>query len=104
MNDITAVARFAALGQPVRLALLAIISECDGTQNVLALTDRLCQRIGREIEQSTISYHLAWLRRAGFIERYHPTNEAFYTVCSEGLALCMSDLTELARGKQLVVS
>ncbi len=99
MNYTTASKRFMALGQPVRLALLSVISECDGTQNVRALTDRLCLRIGRTVEQPTVSHHLACLLKVGLVERHADENEVFYQVRGAGLVLCRDDLTELARGK-----
>jgi ArsR family transcriptional regulator, arsenate/arsenite/antimonite-responsive transcriptional repressor len=99
MDYIHEAERFQVLSSPVRLAVLALLTQHQGTLNVVGLLDALPYTI----EQATLSHHLRRLLDAGFIEMERRINTAgvehFYYVRPESLVLCMDDITELARGK-----
>jgi DNA-binding transcriptional ArsR family regulator len=69
----TVAARFKALGDPGRLAILAALQ--DGEMGV----SELVEATGRS--QPNVSQHLAALARAGFVAARREGNRVFYAVC-----------------------
>lgn len=59
---------FAALADPVRMALCELMAKHDGSLCVDELIMRINERFERDLAQSTISAHLRILRNAGLVD------------------------------------
>jgi ArsR family transcriptional regulator len=81
---------FRALGDPVRLELLAHIA-AQGPICVCHLEDALPYR------QSRISKHLGVLRRAGLVSSRREGSWAYYTLTAEALDIAREFLDQLER-------
>ena len=79
---------FRALGDPVRLELLAQIA-AHGPVCVCRLEEALSYR------QSRVSKHLAILRRAGLVSSRRDGSWAYYTANAEALAIAREFLDQL---------
>jgi ArsR family transcriptional regulator, arsenate/arsenite/antimonite-responsive transcriptional repressor len=79
---------FRALGDPVRLALLAQIA-AHGPVCVCRLEEALSYR------QSRVSKHLAILRRAGLVSSRRDGSWAYYTANAEALDIARTFLDQL---------
>lgn len=71
-------ARFKALAEPARLAILSALHECERSVNELA------ERTGRA--QPNVSQHLASLSRAGLVASRREGNQVFYRIADPYLA------------------
>lgn len=88
-----AAARFKALGDPVRLALLAALQEGEKTVGELALATRR--------NQPNVSQQLASLARAGLVEARRDGNHVFYRSADPFVArICETVCTSLTRQLQ----
>jgi ArsR family transcriptional regulator len=68
----TAVARYKALGDRTRLAIVAMLQESPEPLCVCHITERF------DLEQPTISHHLGVLRQAGLITSERHANWVYY--------------------------
>lgn len=85
-----AAARFKALGDPVRLALLAALQEGEKSVGELALATRR--------SQPNVSQQLASLARAGLVESRRDGNRVFYRSADPFVArICQTVCTSLSR-------
>jgi ArsR family transcriptional regulator, arsenate/arsenite/antimonite-responsive transcriptional repressor len=71
-------ARFKALADPTRVAILSMLS-CEEEVCVCVLTDQL------EVSQPTISHHLKILREAGLVDSTRRGTWAFYRLVPDAL-------------------
>ena len=85
--------RLAALGDPIRLQLLSIISD-EPTGEVCACD--LPAAVARS--QPTVSHHLRVLAEAGLLRRQQRGKWAWFSIDAEGLAEIIDDLRSLQRG------
>lgn len=88
------VQQFEALADPVRLRLLEMLWEADGTLTVGELTEKLDL-----LSQPTVSHHLRYLREAGFIEKSRGGLYTFYLVNVEALAALGTFLNGFAHSR-----
>ena len=85
-----AAARFKALGDPVRLALLAALQDGEKSVGELALATRR--------SQPNVSQQLASLARAGLVESRRDGNRVFYRSSDPFVArICDTVCTSLSR-------
>ena len=87
---------FAALGDPVRLAIVRILAEAEGTLDCQRVQERL-EDVGMPIEQPTVSYHMRRLRAAGPIDYERNGLHRFYRLCPAAFAEVGTMLAELAK-------
>ena len=90
---ISTATRLAALGDPIRLQLLTLISD-DPTGEVCACD--LHPAVARS--QPTVSHHLRVLTEAGLLRRQQRGKWAWFSIDTEGLAEVIDDLRFLERG------
>ena len=79
-------ARFKALADPTRVAILSMLSAEDEVC-VCVLTDEL------ELSQPTVSHHLRILREAGLVQATRRGTWAFYRIVPEALDALRSALS-----------
>lgn len=91
--DLT-VKRFRALGHPARMRIATILRT--GELCVCQITAVL------QLAPSTVSAHLAELRRANVIEERKEGRWVFYSLCDEGAGLLASLAHDLGRDARLV--
>lgn len=84
-----AVAAFKALGHPVRLRIMHILSQYGGQVCVCDVEEQF------DLTQPTISHHLGVLRRAGLVESDQQGTWVYYRVRQEAVSF----LDEMLRGE-----
>jgi ArsR family transcriptional regulator, arsenate/arsenite/antimonite-responsive transcriptional repressor len=94
----TLAARFAALGDPVRLQLLSILATSEG--GAVCVCD-LVEPVGRS--QATVSHHLKILREAGLVTSERRGSNNWYAAVPQALDALRDSLTapEEGRGRPL---
>lgn len=84
-------AAFKAIGHPVRLQILDILSRQPGQVCVCDIESQF------DLSQPTISHHLRVLRKAGLVDSEQRGRWSYYFVCEEGLAPLRAFLTAISR-------
>lgn len=89
-----------ALGDEVRLAILQLLQEHPDSIHVQQLVEMIEGRIGRRLEQPSVSHHLRILRDAGLIECRKKGLWAYYSVRSQAIMTAIETLQQLMYSEQ----
>lgn len=81
--------RFRALGDPTRLAILAMLRDCCGSLCACDIEGRF------ELSQPTISHHLRQLKAAGLVEVERRGTWMHFRIAPDGLETLSNFLREL---------
>jgi DNA-binding transcriptional ArsR family regulator len=76
---------FKAIGNPVRQKIVNLLHEKKEIK-VKNLVDEL------NLSQSTVSHHLAVLKKAGIVQAREDGVETYYSICCETIANCCSKM------------
>lgn len=93
MQTLTAVAAFAALSQPTRLAAFRLLAGA-GPQGLAA--GEVAERLG--VVASTLSHHLAVLERAGLVSTRRDGRFIYYAADRDGTRQLLAYVTEACGG------
>ncbi len=83
--------QFKALGEPVRLQILALLPvtrDCESVYNVSELAEEL------HIPQPTVSHHLKILHQAGLVQSARMCRDVYYWIDETAVEAALSALRE----------